>query len=96
MFPSESSDLSVALDFEACARTERIHDLDAQIKSLTKQRDAERQAIQLALGDAELGVLPGGGAWSWKTVERREHMVKASSARQLKFKGAKGAVGDET
>ncbi len=58
-------------------------DCAAKRKVLEAQMDAVKHRFMAALGTAEVGVV-GTNRVTWKTVERKEHMVKASSSRQLR------------
>lgn len=85
LYPREMEAKVVSLDIEAAELTSQILYLDEQLKSLEKRRSELRQRIQMSLGDAECGVLPGGGAWTFKTVRRKAHQVAESESRTLRF-----------
>lgn len=85
LYPKEVESTTVPLDIEAADVTSRIVALDEQLKVLGKERDTLRQRIQMMLGTAESGVLPGGGAWTWKTTRRSSYTVPESSSRVLRF-----------
>lgn len=84
MFPAEVADTSVLLDLEAAEQTVQLAGVDAQLKELNRQREEIRQRIQMKLGDAECGQLPGGGLWTWKTQERAGYTVEPTSMRVLR------------
>jgi predicted phage-related endonuclease len=54
-----------------------------------RKREAENQ-IKKAIGDATSGRLPSGVRYTWALVERKEHVVKTSSARVLRRTAPKG------
>lgn len=63
---------------------QRWFEKDAEIKELTKERDAIKQELQLEMGDCETARC-GSYKISWKTQVRAEHMVKASSSRVFRI-----------
>lgn len=79
----------VVLDIDAAEDTSRIKALDAQIKELTKSKEALRQKMQLRIGDATAGAIPGGGIWTFKNIERAGYTVEPTTFRQLAYKAPK-------
>jgi len=55
-----------------------------EIKGLKAQKDALEAKIKKEIGTNERGLLPEGGQYTFKTVERQSYTVAASSARQLR------------
>lgn len=85
LYPLEMEAKVVSLDIEAAELTSQILYLDEQLKALEKRRSELRQRIQMSIGDAEAGHLPGGGVWKWRTTNRKAYSVPASSTRVLSF-----------
>lgn len=61
-----------------------LEDIKAKRTQLDEDERAVKAQIKAAIGAAEAGRLPGGGGWTWRVVERKEHTVKASSHRELR------------
>jgi putative phage-type endonuclease len=84
MYPRERPGVTISLPPEAVAWDAQLEDAKAQIEGWElKKREAEN-LLRGALGDAEKGLLVGGAFYTSKLVERKEHVVKASSYRQLR------------
>ena len=85
LFPraAEGESLTLAIDAVEWSRH-----LQAAKHAEKMAKDAARgyeNQIIAALGNAETGVLPdGSGAFTYKTVRRKEHVAKASEFRQLR------------
>jgi predicted phage-related endonuclease len=61
----------------------------AEIKAREdRSRHLENQ-IKATMGDAQIGVFPGGDRVSWKTQRVKEHVVKAGTKRPLLYHPAK-------
>lgn len=56
----------------------------AAIKTAEGARDFHKAKIMELIGDNEIGELPGGGYYTWKTVNRKAYPVKATSYRELR------------
>lgn len=82
---TETAGEVVTLGIDAAEQTARVRELDAEIKRLEKEREALRQGIALQIGSAEVAVLPGGGSWTFRTVERAGYTVQPTSYRQLRL-----------
>jgi predicted phage-related endonuclease len=87
LWPESTPGVVVDLPAEADGWTEEIEHLSASIKTLEERREAARNALRSALGDAEQGVTPAGAVWSWRTQERKEYTVAAGSSRVLRRVG---------
>lgn len=83
LYPTDDGE-TVALPPEAVEWDRRIEEIRTQAKALEEEERALKDRIKAAIGGASYGALPGGGRYSWKTIERAAHEVKASSFRQLK------------
>lgn len=69
-----------------------LEGLKAAAKETKEQIDAIENRIRDAIGDAEGCMSPSGVEFTWKTQERKEYVVAASSSRVLRrSKGRKGA-----
>jgi hypothetical protein len=58
--------------------------LMAEKKGLEQQIETVKQEFMAALGDHEIGIV-GAKKVTWKTVERKEYTVEATSYRQLRI-----------
>jgi putative phage-type endonuclease len=61
-----------------------------QLKNLETRKSEIDNRIKDAIGTHAKGMLPSGVAYSWSVQERKEHTVKASSARVLRRISPKG------
>ena len=66
----------------------RVKSVKEVLRDLEKQKRAHEQEIGAIMGDAETGLI-GGMEVSYKTVERKEYVVGATSYRTLKIKELK-------
>lgn len=66
----------------------RVKSVKEVLRDLEKQKRAHEQEIGAIMGDAETGLI-GGMEVSYKTVERKEHVVGATSYRTLRIKELK-------
>lgn len=80
-FPKEEPGKVIALDQRAVELDALIRSCQDGAKAFEASAELARQELKTLIGDAHKGVLPGGGGWQWSTVERKEHMVKASTSR---------------
>lgn len=62
----------------------RLEAIEA-VKEAESERDMFSNRIKAAIGDATVGELPDGTGFSWRTIERAAHEVKASKSRTLRF-----------
>lgn len=60
----------IALPPEAVTWTEELDSFKRQAKVLSEQITARENALKAAIGDATMGLLADGSAWSWKTQRR--------------------------
>ncbi|MHB9144674.1 MAG: YqaJ viral recombinase family nuclease [Symbiobacteriia bacterium] len=70
MYPAARRGLEAVALFGSEAKISAFQELDAEVKRLEKQRDAIKQELQLALGDAEIGAAHG-YAVEWRNQERQ-------------------------
>lgn len=74
------------------ATTRQLERLEARAKWLDERINARKNAIKEAIGEAEGCMSPSGVEWTWRTQERKEYTVAASSSRVLRRSGKrKGA-----
>lgn len=71
LYPQQVADKTITLDGAAVAWSDRLAALDATIKDADAERDSLRNALKAVLQDAERGVLPGGGSWTWRQQARK-------------------------
>lgn len=84
LYPKEIESKVVALPADAAEWDREIEEAAAAAKEL-KAKDTEmRNRIRAAMGDAEIGLLPDGSQWTWKTQERAGYTVEPSTSRVLK------------
>jgi len=80
----ESAGVSVALTGDWVDVDEQLQKTKEEIKKLTETKDKLEARLKMKIGEAERGVLPGGGQYIYKTVERQGYTVQATSVRQLR------------
>lgn len=95
LHPQHTADRAVALPDEARGWAERLALIAATTKALGGEEAGLKHQIQALIGDAERGVLPGGGGWTWRAQSRAAQVhtcscgtthecVKGSSFRVLR------------
>ena len=83
LYPADDGSL-VRLPSSLRAVDDEIESLKGERARIAREIEIRENRIRAALREAAAGVLPGGIVWSWKTQERAEHVVKASSFRTLR------------
>jgi len=84
LHPADTGE-SVILPEEAAQWDRDLQEVKAAIKDGEAAAAELENRIKAAIGDATYGILPdGSGRWSWKTQQRAEYTVKASSFRVLR------------
>jgi len=83
LYADESGE-SVTLPPEALEWDTELAEIRKQLSALQERKRALEQKLKAAIGHASVGVLPDGTIWTYKTVHRREHVVKATTYRQLR------------
>ena len=68
---------------------QEIEALDRIVKEAETRRTELQNKLKLAIGDNTFGELPSGGKFTWKTQDRKEHFVAASTSRVLRRTKAK-------
>jgi len=80
-------------EIELPAEAIEWHHALAAVKADRKKIDEDiryyENQLRAAIGDASAGVLPTGDRYTLRSQTRKEHVVKASTFRVLRFKGAK-------
>jgi len=95
LYPRETMGKVVRLSAEAVAWTDEIESCKTQIKQINEEikrieelKHAAENKLKAAIGEAQAGIVPGRGTWTYMTVTRKAHQVKESQSRQLKWKEA--------
>ena len=84
-FPTCSIGKRVELPQEASEIFERSEELRNEMKPIRQEIENGKARIIQMMEDAELGILPNeAGAYTYRTVNRKEYAVKAASYRQLR------------
>lgn len=76
------------------ATLEKYIVLNAAVDHVTEERDAAKAALLAEMGDGDAASIGGEIVATYLETNRREHVVKASTYRQLRIKKAKGAVSE--
>ena len=82
-----------SLDWGHVELTQRYDETVARCRELEAEQECIEQLVQMRMGDAELGVLPGEhGAWVWKLIKRKAYVayVKECEYRTIRRTHAKG------
>lgn len=92
MFPTPTMNI-VELSSDDLEASKKIELIDTEIKSLTATKDALKNQIRLAIGNAMIGVLPDGTGYSCKLIQKEPYFVAASEYRTLRrIKNAMKAI----
>ena len=83
IYPKDSGD-EVSLPPEATEWDRELIEVKESIKSLEGQKTELENKLRAAIGNASAGILPFGGAYTWRWQQRAEHVVKASEFRVLR------------
>lgn len=93
LYPTEQPAKMVALPAEALDWSRELTEAKELIRRGEDMKRHAENNIKAAIGDAEIAVFADGTGYSWKTQERAEYTVKASSVRVFReYKHKKGAV----
>ena len=82
--PNDSGEV-IQLEEELSVLFNDHDDLSSQKKVVDERLTYISNELKLRLGDASYAVLPDGRCVSWKTQDRKEFTVKASSSRVIRF-----------
>jgi predicted phage-related endonuclease len=89
LYPREEQGKTIALPAECLKWDEQLREEKAVLKVVEPRiREAENNLIA-ALGEAEVGILPDGTRYSYKTQARKGYVVEAKSFRVLRRSAAK-------
>jgi putative phage-type endonuclease len=80
----DAIDATIALDWECADLTSRYDELVKQVEALETEKERIRQTVQLAMGAASIGVLPGeNGSWSWKANKNGVRTLRRVKGRSV-------------
>jgi len=89
LYPKDTGE-SKALPVEASDWAEQIRAAKAEIKRAEGLKQEFENKIKAAIGEANIGILPDGSGFSWKSQHRDSYVVAASDFRVLReIKGGK-------
>ena len=83
LYPKDSG-ASVALTGDAAQWTDEYEAACADEKAAKERKQEAANKLRDAIGESTYGILPGGGKWSLRTIERAEFVTKATTYRALK------------
>jgi putative phage-type endonuclease len=83
LYPKDSGE-TIALPTDAAALDESRREAIADMLVIKAKLDTAENGLKAMIGDASKGVLPGGGAYTWKLQKRAAHDVAASEFRVLR------------
>lgn len=83
LFDKETGD-QILLDQDSNTWDAELQSIKSALKTLTDEKDLLESRIKAAIGNATVGMLPSGVAYSWSTTERRAYEVAATSYRTLR------------
>ena len=83
LYPLAIGETAIELPDEAADWAAELEDVKAQIKALEEIKAQNENRLKSHIGTAALGTFPG-GAYSFKSSERKEHMVAACTMRTLR------------
>lgn len=83
LYPQHEAGLTKAMPGEFVAVREEIEALEATRDAAEARIQELKNRVRAEMGTAEIGVLPTGAGWRWKTQHKKEHVVKASTSRPL-------------
>lgn len=83
LHPDDSGD-SVALPSGFGKLDKKLAGIKRRIADLERKERAIENRIKAEIGAATFGLIPGGGAFSWKTQERKGYVCQPSKSRVLR------------
>lgn len=83
LYPEETGE-SVALPPVAAEWDSELIRLREKISEMEKTKQELENRLKAAIGDASIGVLPDGTAWTYRTIHRKGYSVPPKSYRQLR------------
>jgi putative phage-type endonuclease len=83
LYPKDSGQ-SIELPIEAIAWDEQLTFAKAEIKAAEERKQDAENRLKAAIGAATIGLLPGGGGYTWKASERKGYVVEPTTVRTLR------------
>lgn len=83
LYPVQTAGKVIQLSDEFRDLAEELEQVTEERKELEKREEEIKARVKAELGDAERGIIPGGGFWNFKLVESKEYVVPAKSYRKL-------------
>jgi len=80
----ENPDTTIVLSPSIVDVDEELQEIKADMKELKVRKDRLEAKIKKEIGTNERGILPEGGQFTFKTIEREAYEVKGTSYRQLR------------
>lgn len=84
LWPDHVEEKVVELPAEAIYLDEAIRQADDALQPAQEAKTQAQNRLKQMIGDAEVGILPDGTRWSWKTSERKGYEVKPTKLRTLR------------
>lgn len=84
LWPDHVEEKVVELPPEAVTLDALILTADANLKKTEKVITIAKNQLKQMIGDAEIGMLPDGTRWSWKSSERKGYEVQPTKTRTLR------------
>lgn len=85
LHPQHDPGMTIDLPPEALLLDDELKHAKANITTEEERKDKCEARLKQLIGDAEIGILPGGiGKYSWKSSERKGYEVKATTTRTLR------------
>jgi putative phage-type endonuclease len=83
LYPRDTGE-TIELPPEAIAWDEQLQFAKAEIKAAEHRKQDAENKLKAAIGNATIGLLPGGGGYTWKASERKGYIVEPTTVRTLR------------
>jgi putative phage-type endonuclease len=83
LYPRDTGE-TIELPPEAIAWDEQLQFAKAEIKAAEHRKQDAENKLKAAIGNATIGLLPGGGGYTWKASERKGYVVEPTTVRTLR------------
>jgi putative phage-type endonuclease len=83
LYPKDTGE-SVELPPDSIAWDEQLQFAKAEIKAAEHRKQEAENNLKAAIGNATIGLLPGGGCYSWKAALRAGYTVEPTTIRTLR------------
>jgi putative phage-type endonuclease len=83
MYPEDTGE-SIELPPEAITWDEQLQFAKAEIKAAEQRKQEAENKLKAAIGNATIGILPGGGGYSWRANPRAGYTVEPTIIRTLR------------